>query len=271
MNDRIQALKECEDVKMLILERDRFASEASRVSMKRLEYNKELYRRFYSRAFKKWEELDEKANRCILELADFGASHAGYYVLILNNSFEAYCLTSEVSSARTCALAMQNRYDFPFVVVIGRVGPDGKAVFVECLNSQTKSLTVVRPAFMEPLPSSPHKESVGFQVTSIPEEQPQVVEEPVLAVEEPIYEEPILSQPLYIPVYPTNMLSPIDSTIAYILEFIQSLQAQIHSLQTMVATLCGGIIAQEHTPRLCMRRRSRSKSNKCKSPTSEHE
>lgn len=228
------------------LKRDRFASESSRVPLKRMIYDKALYRRFYARSFRKWLTMDEYASALLTTTLDYGKANEGYYTLVIDGRFEGFCLTSQLSSARICATAMLSRFDFPFVAVIGLVGSDGKAKVVDCVNATSE-----RPDFMEPLVSSPcqqqSQQKQAFDLT--PESQPQESQQQEFQHQES-QQPPQESQQQEFHAY------SYESTIAYIFHLIQTMQAQIQSLQAMVATLCGGIAFYE-TP-LCPRRQSKS-------------
>jgi hypothetical protein len=118
-------------------ERDIIACENTHTSLKHLVYNKDLYKKFYSRSFQKWYILDAKCNKLAFHSTEFYDMYKDMWAIFINAQQEGiHCSEKEaLEFGRSCVDAME----FPYAVSVFQIR---KTIPSSTISAQTSDSAI---------------------------------------------------------------------------------------------------------------------------------
>jgi hypothetical protein len=96
------------------LQRDRFASEATRIPVRKIKYNQALFKRFYARGYEKWCTLDHLYNKLVFQSYFYESKYKNQYAVYINGTDHGIFPTEE----EAVKYGNDQEMDFPYTVNI---------------------------------------------------------------------------------------------------------------------------------------------------------
>ncbi len=201
--------------KEVVLERDTFASETTRIPLKDLTYSNSLFTRFHGKAYKKWCNLDAKCNKLMFDSSEFNAEESLQWILYINGVKKGVYASEK--NAKDDGKKIVSDMQFPYAISVFQI-PSSVFEITDYNEQPVEESPVEEPPVEEPPVEEP-------PVEEPPVEEPPVEEPPV---EEPPVEEPPVEEPPIDHKQPIQINNISDTSVEFINNVIGSIENNMY-------------------------------------------